>query len=308
VDPTLGVASTWWDFSKGKPIYAFGRGIDLAASHVAGVAALLLAQSPGLTASELKARLAQYAVDAGPRGPDDQYGAGILNARNSLAQNFEPPRQLHARLYDALTGRVAQTAPVAGDGSYSFTASPGSYQVFAGQDESGDGEIGLPGRRWGAFGGSTTPSRIDVTGGGSHQASFPVGFASEREPNETVGDANFLPIGGYLSGVVSAPHGGDTDVYRVLIAEAGEYTFETSVADGACGFALGEDTILELLASDQSLLQRSEDIDAEAQKFCSRITTTLQPGTYYLRVQGLRGPNDFFGRGGDYQVQARSGP
>jgi hypothetical protein len=215
---------------------------------------------------------------------------------------------LHARLYDALTGGVVQTVAVAGDGSYSFTATPGSYQVFSGQDESGDGLTGLPGRRWGAFGGSARPSRLEVSGGGSHQASFTVGFPSEREPNETMSDANALPVGGYLSGVVSAPEGGDTDVFRVLIAQAGDYTFETSGVDGACGFALEENTTLGLYGQDESVIALSEDVDAAARNFCSRITSTLQPGTYSLRVQGLRGPTDLFGRGGRYQVQARSGP
>jgi len=307
-DFSFGVGSTFWDFTTGEPIYALGAGTDVAASHVAGVAALLLAHDPGLTASALRSRLTDYAVDAGAPGRDDIYGAGILNARNSLAQNLEPPQQLHARLYDALTGSVVQTVAAAGDGSYSFTAAPGSYQVFAGQDESSDGLLGLPGRRWGAFGGSARPSRIDVSSGVSHQASFTVGFPSEHEPNETVSDANALPVGGYLSGVVSAAQGGDTDVFRVLIAQAGEYTFETSGVDGACGFALEENTTLGLYGQGETAIALSDDIDTAARSFCSRITTTLQPGTYSLRVQGLRGPGDRAGRAGRYRIQARSGP
>ena len=297
---TFGVGSTFWNFAAGEPIYALATGTNVAASHVTGVAALLLAKDPGLTASGLRSRLTDYAVDAGSPGRDDRYGTGIVNARNSLAQNVEPPRQLHARLYDALTGGAVQTIDVAGDGSYSFTATPGSYQVFAGQDENSDGEIGLPGRRWGGFGGSTGPSRIDVNVGGSHQASFSVGFASEREPNETVSDANFLPVGGYLSGVVSAPGGGDTDVFQVLIAQAGQYTFETSAVDGACGFALEEDTFLGLYRPDETSVGVNDDIDQASFNFCSRVSASLQPGSYYLRVNG------YFG--GRYRIQARSGP
>jgi hypothetical protein len=308
VDPTLGTASTFWDFKTSEPVYAFTRGSGVAAAHVVGVASLLLAQEPGLSASELRSRLTDYAVDAGSPGRDNEYGAGILNARNSLAKNSGPPRQLHVRLYDALTGHVAQTAAASADGSYSLTAAPGSYQVFAGQDESGDGLLGLPGRRWGAFGGSAKPSTIQVAVGESQQASFTVGFPSEREPNETSSEADALPVGGYLSGVVSAAGGGDTDVSRVLIPQAGEYTFETSGVDGACGFALQENTTLRLYAQDETERAVSEDIDAANQNFCSRISSTLQPGTYYLRVQGLRGPNDRYGEGGLYQIQARSGP
>lgn len=307
-DFSFGVGSTFWDFAAEEPIYALGAGPGITAAHVAGVAALLLAQDPGLTSSELRSRLIDYAVDAGAPGRDDIYGAGIVNARNSLARNLEPPRQLHARLYDALTGSVVQTVAVAGDGSYSFTTAPGSYQVFAGQDAASDGLVGLPGRRWGAFGGSVRPTRVDVNIGASHHASFTIGFPSELEPNETVSDANALPVGGYLSGVVSAARGGDTDVFRVLIAQAGEYTFETSGVDGACGFALEENTIMGLYGQDESKIALSDDIDTAARSFCSRITTTLQPGTYYLWVQGFQGPTDVLGRGGRYQVQARSGP
>jgi serine protease len=144
-DASFGIFSTGWDFTTGESNYFYHEGFSPAVAHVTGVAALVLAQTPGLTPSELRARLTDYAVDAGPPGRDDQFGAGILNARNSLAQNLGPPRQLSARLYDALTGGVVQTVAVAEDGSYSFPVNAGSYHVFAGQDESGDGRSASPG-------------------------------------------------------------------------------------------------------------------------------------------------------------------
>jgi hypothetical protein len=194
---------------------------------------------------------------------------------------------------------------VAADGSYSFGVTDGSYQVFAGQDDSGDLLIGLPGRRWGAFGSAAKPTRINVDGVATHQASFQLGLPSEREPNETINEANALPVGGYVSGVVSAPGpGGDSDVFKLLIPQAGQYTFETSAVDGACGFALEEDTVVGLFGPDETsvplTVDFSDDIDFDAANYCSRLTANLQPGTYYLRVQGYAG--------GRYQVQARSGP
>jgi hypothetical protein len=42
-----------------------------------------------------------------------------------------------------------------------------------------------------------------------------------------------------------------------------------------------------------------DDIDRATENLCSRVTATLEPGTYYFRVQGYRG--------GSYRVQARSG-
>ncbi|MGH7671582.1 MAG: S8 family serine peptidase, partial [Gemmatimonadales bacterium] len=99
---TYGVISTWWDFAATAPAYACIQGTSMAAPHVTGVAALLLAQSPGLTAAGLRTRLTSYAIDVGAPGRDDFYGAGIVNARNSLMQSFAPPQQLYARLYDAV--------------------------------------------------------------------------------------------------------------------------------------------------------------------------------------------------------------
>jgi hypothetical protein len=91
----------------------------------------------------------------------------------------------------------------------------------------------------------------------------------------------------------------DMDVYRVLIPQAGEYTFETSPVDGACGFALEEDTILGLYDAGGVLMISNDDIDPDALNFCARVSSTLAPGTYHVAVQG------YFG--GSYRVQARSG-
>jgi hypothetical protein len=301
-DGSFGVLTAAWDFSAGAPTYLFYDGVSTATAHVSGVAALVLAQNPGLNPAELRARVTDYAVDAGPPGRDDQFGAGILNARNSLAGNLGPSRQLHAVLYDASSGLVGERVAAAGDGSYSIQAPVGSYQVYAGQDESGDRVIGLPGRRWGAFGGSARPSRVEVNGVETHDAPVTVGFPSELEPNGTMAEANTLPIGGYLTGVISTGEE-DRDMFRVLIGQAGQYTFETSGVDGACGFALQEDTSVGLLRPDQTAVEGSvnlvEDIDPATNNLCSRVTAPLQPGTYYFRVEGSRG--------GSYRVQARSG-
>jgi hypothetical protein len=195
-----------------------------------------------------------------------------------------------------LTGSTLQTVAVSG-GSYSFTGVVnGVYYVFAGQDESGDQLIGLPGRRWGAFGGTASPSSINVTSTGTKNASFSIGLPSEAEPNGTLANAGVLPVGGYFQGEMDPV---DVDVYRVLIPQAGQYTFETSPVDGACGLALEEDTVLELRDADGVLMTSNDDIDPDAFNFCSRVAATLAPGTYQVRVKGLFG--------GVYRVQARAG-
>jgi subtilisin family serine protease len=295
-DGSFGIMSTVWNFVTSSPTYDVFQGTSMAAPHVAGVAALILAASPGLSAAQLRSRLLDFAVDAGAAGSDNRYGAGIVNARNSLAQNLAPSRQLRARLYDALTGSALQTVPVSG-ASYSFGGViNGEYYVFAGQDESGDQLIGLPGRRWGAFGGTASPSSLDVTSAATYHASFSIGIPSEAEPNGTVANADVLPVGGYFQGEMDPA---DVDLYRVLIPQAGQYTFETSPVDGACGFALEEDTLLGLYDANGVLMTSNDDINPDAFNFCSRVTATLAPGAYHVGVQGLFG--------GRYRVQARSG-
>jgi subtilisin family serine protease len=296
-DFSFGILSTLWDFNAGEAAYGSAHGVSGATPHVSAVAGLLLAQDPGLTASELRSRLTSFAVDAGSPGRDNQYGAGILNARNSLAGNFGPTLRLHARLYDALTGSALQSTAVAGDGSYSFPVGNGSYHVFAGQDEDGDQAIGVPGRRWGAFGGAATATLVEVDRSGTKRASFSIGVPMEDEPNPDFDQANLLPVSGYLQGTLTES---DKDVLRVPIPQAGQYTLETYAVDGACGLALEDDTVLRLYGPSRNLLATHDDIDADAFNFCSRITATLQTGVHFLEVAGLNG--------GRYRVGARLGP
>jgi len=87
--------------ATGQPDYAIAEGTSMASPHVAGVAGLLLAQTPSLNAGALRTRLTDYAV-----GPATLYGAGLVNAYNSLTQSHGPPTQLFALLYSATTGAL----------------------------------------------------------------------------------------------------------------------------------------------------------------------------------------------------------
>jgi subtilisin family serine protease len=281
---SFGVASTVWNFATGQPAYAYYQGTSMAAPHVSGVAALVLAHQASLSAAQLRDRLLSFAVDVGAQGRDDLYGAGLLNARNSLTQTLAPKRALYAVLYDARTGARLQTARVAADATYAFTAlDDGEYFVFAGEDEEGDQAIGVPGRRWGTFGSRTTqPTELKIAGAGNYPAEVTVGWPSETEPNEQSANAGRLVVGGYVHAQI--PGVADEDLF-LITAAAGQYVFETSAWDGECGYALETDTIMELVGLDGSLLAENDDVDAR--NWCSRIVRTLSAGTYYVRVKGF---------------------
>jgi hypothetical protein len=272
---------------------------------VSGVAALLLAQTPSLTPPQLRTLLTTYAT---PTAPGEQIGSGIVNARNALSQTLSPTRQVFVRAVDATSGATVATVAAPG-GNYTLTGLPdGSYFVVAGEDEAGDGAIGVPSRRFGAFGGISHPTAVPVTSTTGGFAAFAIGFPVEQEPNTQAGNASRLLVDGAIEGSLASTD--TTDFYRIVVPTAGTYTFETTGFAGAfCSFALDLNTTLTLLDQSQAAIDQNVDIDpsATANNFCSRISRTLTPGGYYLRVS--RG--DFFGTGphsGRYILEARTGP
>ncbi|HVH11291.1 MAG TPA: S8 family serine peptidase, partial [Gemmatimonadales bacterium] len=297
-DGSDGIASTLWNFATTAPAYGYYEGTSMASPHVSGVAALILAQNPVLTAANVRSRLTTYAVNIGSA---TYYGAGLVNAYNSLTQSFGPPTQLYARLYNATTGAIVQTVPTQAGGAYTFTGvADGAFDVYAGTDESGDQQLGIPGRMWGAWGGSALPSAVNVAGAGTYPASFSIGLPTELDPNNALTSANVLMVGGYVHGKIqTASTTVPDDYYRVVIPQAGTYTFETSGWVGACGFALEERTVLGLYDANGTLLSSNDAIDATHFNYCSRITASLAAGTYYVGVAGSYGRR--------YRLQARSG-
>lgn len=66
--------------SGGLPLYTTVSGTSYAASHTAGVMALLIDAFPGATVMELESALTQSAQDLGIAGADNSYGHGLVDA------------------------------------------------------------------------------------------------------------------------------------------------------------------------------------------------------------------------------------
>jgi subtilisin family serine protease len=64
--------------------YGAYYGTSMAAPYVAGVAALIWSVNPQLTAGEVRQIIEQSADDLGPKGRDDKFGFGRLNAGRAV--------------------------------------------------------------------------------------------------------------------------------------------------------------------------------------------------------------------------------
>jgi subtilisin family serine protease len=78
--PGVAITSTLPD-----DMYDTWSGTSMATPHVTGVAALVLAAKPTLTASQVRSILTSSATDLGAAGRDTQYGFGLVNATAAVA-------------------------------------------------------------------------------------------------------------------------------------------------------------------------------------------------------------------------------
>jgi subtilisin family serine protease len=64
--------------------YQLSSGTSIAAAHVSGIAALLIAHRAGLSSAAVRKSLLSTATDLGPPGRDDQFGAGLADAHRAI--------------------------------------------------------------------------------------------------------------------------------------------------------------------------------------------------------------------------------
>lgn len=297
-----GVLGPGWNFLTNTPNLIFGYGTSGAAPFVSGIAALLLAQTPGLSAAALRSRIETFARRPANTLRSDSYGWGIVNAYNALTQQNGPSRRTLLRLVNATTGAVAGTTQADAGGGFAFTKlDAGAYLLQAGEDEAGDGVIGALGRRLAWAGGFAKPTVFDVNANALRTA-ITLGQPVEVEPNDDATHANMLSVNSYVIGSITTP---DTrDVYAVTIPTAGTYLFETSGVLGTCGWGIELDTFMSLSLANGNLIAASDNFISATSNNCSQIRTPLQPGTYYVMIQGTAASG--LSPHGRYRLEVRS--
>jgi subtilisin family serine protease len=71
--------------------YQMSSGTSLSAAYVSGVAALMIARNPEISSAEVRATLTSTARDLGPKGRDDQFGAGQADAFSAVSAVMPAP-------------------------------------------------------------------------------------------------------------------------------------------------------------------------------------------------------------------------
>lgn len=120
-------------------------GTSMAAPHVSGVVALLIARG-FVGPNAICSRLRDTAVDLGPAGWDQFFGYGLVNA--AAAVGGSNPSSMMRAFAGTISGssitHQSDVATVAATGSFTITnAQSGTRSVFAWQDFNSNGQVDL---------------------------------------------------------------------------------------------------------------------------------------------------------------------
>lgn len=146
--------------------------------------------------------------------------------------------------------------------------------------------------------GLVPPLRLPVQGAVSalhpRARCFTESVRGEAEPNNTLGQANALPVGDHMEAAINAA--GDVDWYSFTLTAPG-HVF-ASVNPGPDGVVL--DSVMTLNDSAGNLLAYNDD---ENRSWLSSLDLDVPAGTYYLMVRGY-GAADI----GNYSLDVTNGP
>jgi serine protease len=119
--------------------YWFYQGTSMAAPHVSGVAALLIAHGIATTPDEVREALQSTAEDKGIAGWDSEYGWGIVDAYAALTYNQEPNDPPVANANGPYTGEEDIAVTFDSSGSYDPDGDSITYSWDFGDGSTGSG-------------------------------------------------------------------------------------------------------------------------------------------------------------------------
>ncbi|MFA5928937.1 MAG: S8 family serine peptidase [Candidatus Margulisiibacteriota bacterium] len=94
--PGVGINST---YPTASGSYSYLSGTSMACPHLSGVVALMLQANPSLGPDEIKSIIKNTATDRGAAGNDNDYGAGVVNAKLAVYYtDLTAPTMTHQRL------------------------------------------------------------------------------------------------------------------------------------------------------------------------------------------------------------------
>ena len=139
------IPSTWghYDIDTGETTsgYVYMSGTSMAAPHISGIAALLLAE--GVNPSNVKARLTSTAIDLGYTGKDDKYGYGLVDAYGALLNKKLEDPCVFAGEEDNDNIYVKSDTTIVGDnGAYNLNqVQSGNLYIYGWRDVNENGTI-----------------------------------------------------------------------------------------------------------------------------------------------------------------------
>ncbi|HEX2699169.1 MAG TPA: S8 family serine peptidase [Acidimicrobiales bacterium] len=226
----------------------FRAGTSFSAPHAAAAAALVMAASPLLSASDAVGLLTSTAADLGAPGRDSEYGAGLLDADAAVAATSTTARSLRPasgyRLvardggifavgdapFLGSTGALRLAAPIVGSATtpsgkgYWLVASDGG--IFAFGDARFLGSTGAVHLARPVVGMAPTPSGNGYWLVASDGGVFAFGDA------RFLGSTGALPLARPIVGMAPSPSG---DGYTLVASDGGVFGFGTSAFFGSTG-------------------------------------------------------------------------